>query len=434
MIWRVILVILSAVVLGAHFLRAEQPGLTVVCLAAPLLLLWWTRWALRAVQALLAAGGLVWIDTLARLAVARMSAGMPWLRMALILGAVAAVAWTAALVLGARRVRDRYPGEGAAVSVPLAAFLLTAGLLSVVHVKVRLTLLLAERFLPGSGWVELFALAVYAAWVAGRMLDVSRAPRLRLRIWLLFSVVFFVQLGLGLAGVHECLQTGKLHLPVPAVIVAGPLFRGEGLFMVILFLAMVAVVGPAWCSHLCYVGGWDALAATAKKRPSAMPRWRRAAQYVSLALVAAAALGLRAAGVDGYTAVWFGLGFGVAGVGLMATLSRKKGVMVHCTSYCPIGLVATWLGRLNPFRVRLNQNCTECGLCRLACRYDALSMDDIRRRRPGPSCTLCGDCLAPCRHGAMEYRFPGLSPSAARQVFLVLVASLHAVFLAVARI
>jgi polyferredoxin len=165
-----------------------------------------------------------------------------------------------------------------------------------------------------------------------------------------------------------------------------------------------------------------------------MPRWRRAAQAASLALVAAVAVGLREAGVDSYTAAWFGLGFGFAGVGIMATLSRTKGVMVHCTSYCPIGLVATWLGRLNPFRVRLNDRCTECGLCRPACRYDALSMDDIRRRRPGTSCTLCGDCLAPCRHGAMEYRFPGLTPSAARAVFLVLAASLHAVFLAVARI
>jgi ferredoxin len=434
MIWRMILVVISAVVLGAHFLRAEQPGLALVCLAAPLLLLWRTRWTLRAVQVLLAAGGLVWIDTAVRLAGARMSAGAPWLRMALILGAVAAVTWIAACVLGAKRVLDRYPGEGAAVTVPLAAFLLTASLLSVVHVKVRLTLLLAERFLPGSGWMEILALAAYAAWVAGRMLDQTRAPAVRLRTWLLFSAVFFVQLGLGLGGVSQCLQTGKLHLPVPAVIVAGPLFRGEGLFMVILFLAMVAVVGPAWCSHLCYLGGWDALAAAARKRPSEMPRWRRPAQLASLALVAAAAVGLREAGVDGFAAAWFGLGFGVAGVGIMATLSRKKGVMVHCTSYCPIGLVATWLGRINPFRVRLNERCTECGLCRLACRYDALSMDDIRRRRPGPSCTLCGDCLAPCRHGAMEYRFPGLSPSAARAVFLVLVASLHAVFLAIARI
>ena len=179
------------------------------------------------------------------------------------------------------------------------------------------------------------------------------------------------------------LQTGKLHLPVPAVIVAGPLFRGEGLFMVILFLAMVAVVGPAWCSHLCYLGGWDALAAAAQKRPSAMPRWRRAAQVGLPGAGGGGGGGLREIGVDGFAAAWFGLGFGVAGVGIMTALSRKKGVMVHCTGYCPIGLVATWLGRLNPFRVRLDDNCTECGLCRLACRYDALSADDIRRRKPG---------------------------------------------------
>ncbi|HBE95263.1 MAG TPA: 4Fe-4S ferredoxin, partial [Desulfovibrio sp.] len=52
----------------------------------------------------------------------------------------------------------------------------------------------------------------------------------------------------------------------------------------------------------------------------------------------------------------------------------------------------------------------------------------------GLSCTLCGDCLGACGHGCLGYRLPGLSPAAARMVFLVLAVSLHAVFLGVARI
>jgi len=53
--------------------------------------------------------------------------------------------------------------------------------------------------------------------------------------------------------------------------------------------------------------------------------------------------------------------------------------------------------------------------------------------RPGFTCTLCGDCLASCRQRSIAYRFPGLPAEAARRLFLVLVVSLHAVFLGVAR-
>ena len=77
--------------------------------------------------------------------------------------------------------------------------------------------------------------------------------------------MFFAQFVFGVAGVERLLMTGQLHVPVPAVVVAGPLYRGEGLFMPILFAATLLLVGPAWCSYLCYVGSWDGLAATARR-------------------------------------------------------------------------------------------------------------------------------------------------------------------------
>jgi hypothetical protein len=40
--------------------------------------------------------------------------------------------------------------------------------------------------------------------------------------WTFFSVVFFAQLVLGLAGMPSMLMTGELHAPVPALILAGP--------------------------------------------------------------------------------------------------------------------------------------------------------------------------------------------------------------------
>jgi len=92
------------------------------------------------------------------------------------------------------------------------------------------------------------------------------------------------------------------------------------------------------------------------------------------------------------------------------------------------------LGKLSPFRVRIVSACNECGACTHFCRYDALSMEDIRRRRPGWSCTLCGDCLRACHDRFLEYRVLGLHGDAARAVFLTLVVPLHATFLGVARL
>jgi polyferredoxin len=151
-------------------------------------------------------------------------------------------------------------------------------------------------------------------------------------------------------------------------------------------------------------------------------------------LVAAVAVTFRLAGVGSIVATWLGVAFGIVGLGLIVWVSRRVGYMVHCTMYCPIGLAADVLGKLSPFRLRINDGCTECGACTLKCRYDALRQGDIEARRPGLTCTLCGDCLASCKGKSIEYRFAGLSARHARTVFLVLVVSIHAVFLGVARI
>jgi ferredoxin len=152
------------------------------------------------------------------------------------------------------------------------------------------------------------------------------------------------------------------------------------------------------------------------------------------ALVALAAWGLRAAGAPLSTALALASGFGLAGVGIMLAVSRRMGVMVHCTAWCPMGVAANFLGRLNPFRVRIREGCTGCGVCARTCRYDALDEGRIALGTPRVSCTLCGDCVGSCPHGAMHYAFPGLTHERARALFTVLAVSAHAVFLGVARI
>ena len=221
---------------------------------------------------------------------------------------------------------------------------------------------------------------------------------------------------------------------MPAVIIAGPLYRGEGFFMPVLFASTILLVGPAWCSHLCYFGAWDALAASNKKRSSRPPVWLPAARPALLVAVVVAALVMRAFEVSGIHASLTALAFGAVGLGIMALVSRNRGYMAHCAAWCPLGLVAALGGKLSPFRIRIDDACIDCGVCTSSCRYDALRTEHVRRRSPGVNCTLCGDCLASCRGGFIGYRFPWLSPGGARAAFIALVAALHAVFLGLARI
>ena len=83
-------VVLSLLVLGAHFLRDGSPLLTAVTLALLGLLAVRRPWSVRVIQVVLVLGALEWIRTLVRLASYRADAGQPVLRMAIILGVVAA--------------------------------------------------------------------------------------------------------------------------------------------------------------------------------------------------------------------------------------------------------------------------------------------------------------------------------------------------------
>jgi len=260
----------------------------------------------------------------------------------------------------------------------VAAFALTAVVLTMARLKAPFTILLADRFLPGAGWGEIALLSAYAGILVLRLSSRPLDTRYRLRIWLGFSIVFFAQFLLGVSGIRELLMTGVLHVPVPAVVIAGPIYRGGRFFMPILFISTVVLAGPAWCSHLCYFGGWDGLAASARRRAGRLaPAWT----WLRIALFAATPLAawlLRATGVGGRAAALAAVGFGAVGLALMAVFSTRRGAMAHCTGYCPLGLAAVLLGRLSPFRLRFSPRCNGCGRCIPACRYGALDPARIR--------------------------------------------------------
>jgi len=431
---RLLPVILSALLLGAHFYRGGNVGLAIVSGSVPFILLFRRKWVTYAVSGLLLVGALVWLEVTFAFVHIRQALGLPWVRLAVILGSVTVVTGLSALVFRKKKLHALY-NRAIATAVPsAAAFFLTGFILAMVQIKVSMPLLLLERFISGGGWIEIFALSVYAAFITEKMLEKGQTSKWRRRIWGLFSIVFFGQLALGLAGFDVFLMTGELHLPVPAMIIAGPLFRWESSIMLFLFAGALVMIGPAWCSHLCYIGAWDNAAAQGRRKPKKLPVWRRPVQIGILILMVLTALGLRLAGVSMTVATFLGLLFGLIGVGIMFFWSRKSGAMTHCITWCPIGVLATWLGKISPFRMRINDSCDNCGLCRLSCRYDALNLTDIKKRKPGISCTMCGDCIGSCDDGYIEYRFLGLKADRARTLFIILAVALHTVFLGLGRI
>jgi hypothetical protein len=98
-------VALSFIVLAAHILRQGHFLLAVVVLFAPVLLITRQAWAPRVLQVLLLLGGLEWTRTAVELVRLRMAVDQPWIRMAVILGAVTVVTVASALALQHRNFR-----------------------------------------------------------------------------------------------------------------------------------------------------------------------------------------------------------------------------------------------------------------------------------------------------------------------------------------
>lgn len=279
----------------------------------------------------------------------------------------------------------------------------------------------------------MLVVAAYGAFLSHRMGSAADSARWRIISWGVFAGVFFTQLALGLLASDIFLMTGKLHLPIPAMVLAGPLYRGETSVMTILFLSTLLLSGPAWCSHLCYFGALDAWASSRSKPLSTGTKWKWAVKFSILFFVVAATLILRWFQVPILLATSLAVAFGIVGIGIMIFVSGRKGSMIHCVLYCPIGTLVNLLRYVNPFRMAIAPSCNSCMKCNMVCRYDALKPEDIKSGVPGITCSLCGDCLGSCRQNSIHYKFLGLSPVAARNLYLIITVTLHTVFLAVAR-
>ena len=422
--------------LSAHFLRTGHTGIFAAWTLFALLVFTRKSWVRYIVILGLTLGVFIWIQTSISLVQFRVFLDMPWMRLLFIMTGVIVLNIVSIFILlspGAAKIFHKDKDIGIALS---ATFVLSVLILGISSTETEITILILERFIPNTAWIEILLLGLYSTWICKKMLDKEKMPYIRSRIWSFFAVIFFLQLFLGLIGVEKMLMTGDLHLPVPALILGGPLYRMEGFFMPVLFVSTLILAGAAWCSYFCYIGALDDnLAKLSRSKKTEIPVWASVWLRLGMVLlVATSALIMRYAGVQTLYAVIAGFIFGIIGVLVMFLFSRKTGLMIHCTTYCPIGLISNTLGKINPWRIRISDDCTRCGICSSYCKYGALAEKHLNNKKPGLTCTLCGDCLPNCPRENIYYSLPGCSAEFSRTAFIILVVSIHTVFLGVARI
>jgi len=103
-------VILSFLLLGAHFFRAGNLLLMGLSLSILLLLFMQKSWVPRVIQAALVLAALEWLRSLLMLVYQRLEWEEPWQRLALILGGVVLFTLLSALIFSAKSLKNRYSG------------------------------------------------------------------------------------------------------------------------------------------------------------------------------------------------------------------------------------------------------------------------------------------------------------------------------------
>ena len=107
---RLLPVIISFIILAAHFMHAGQMNLVYLMLVLPFLLFFKKSWVPWFFQAVLLLGAAEWLRTLYFMTQVRIEYGEPWMRMAVILGAVALFTALSGLVFNNKSLRYRYTG------------------------------------------------------------------------------------------------------------------------------------------------------------------------------------------------------------------------------------------------------------------------------------------------------------------------------------
>ena len=83
------------------------------------------------------------------------------------------------------------------------------------------------------------------------------------------------------------------------------------------------------------------------------------------------------------------------------------GSRTFCTYVCPYGAIFEWADRIAPGRIRVTEDCQQCGRCTAACTSGVRVHEEVHRHGMivNPACLKCLDCVSVCPQRALRYRF-----------------------------
>ena len=207
----------------------------------------------------------------------------------------------------------------------------------------------------------------------------------------------------------------------------GPLTLGAA------WLFLTLAIGRGWCSWACFYGGIDdGLSSLARRPLIRTDRWALkvrdlpAALLLFMMLVSLAYMlpvyclwlcpfKLTGSFLDqkgGLKTLQYGLMlFALAAVVLAPLLTKKR---IFCSFLCPFAAWQAFWGRLNPFRISIEEvKCTGCRNCVAACPMSAISCAPGGKAEILAYCNLCGQCLEACPGHGFKYTVFGLELPAA---------------------
>ncbi len=83
------------------------------------------------------------------------------------------------------------------------------------------------------------------------------------------------------------------------------------------------------------------------------------------------------------------------------------GSRTFCTYVCPYGAIFALADRVAPGRIRVNENCQQCGTCTAACTCGIRVHEEVKQHGMivNPACLKDLDCVAACPQSALGYTF-----------------------------
>lgn len=236
------------------------------------------------------------------------------------------------------------------------------------------------------------------------------------------------------------------------IIFPSKLFGGYyGGFSQIFFMWLISLItlGRGWCSWGCFYGGIDEGFSKIGKRkiiPSKKIKpWLRFIPFIVLTVIIVwsfivmspvycqwlCPLKLVTEYVEitnfkTYIQAIIFITLGMSLLFILPILTKKR---THCAFFCPLGAFQSLLGKINPFRIKIDKDkCIKCGKCIDVCPVMAINSDLLEKGNVSMTCTKCGKCIEKCPSNAIDFHllgkplFPGKSENKVINIFKELIA------------